>query len=71
MARIGNPGGAARGLTTVGEMVPRIYNGLDPSLRGAAALAVFAHLEYMAEKGMVTARKPGPLTMDQEFALVE
>ena len=59
------------GLTTIGEMVPRIYNGLDPSLSGAAALAVFAHLEYMAEKGRVTARKPGPLTVDQEFALAE
>jgi len=61
------------GLTTIGEMVPRIYNGLDPSLSGAAALSVFAHLEYMAEKGTVTARKPGPLTMTmhQEFALAE
>ena len=59
------------GLATIGEMVPRMYNGLDPSLSGAAALAVFAHLEYMAEKGTVMARKPGPLTMDQEFALVE
>jgi hypothetical protein len=52
-------------------MVPRIYNGLDPSLSGAAALSVFAHLEYMAEKGTVMARKPGPLTMDQEFALAD
>jgi len=59
------------GLTTIGEMVPRIYNGLDPSLVGAAALSVFAHLEYMAEKGTVRARKPGPLTMDQEFALAK
>lgn len=59
------------GLATVGEMTPRIYNGLDPSLGGAAALAVFAHLEHLAEKGMVTARKPGPLTMDQEFALAD
>jgi glyoxylase-like metal-dependent hydrolase (beta-lactamase superfamily II) len=58
-------------LGTIGEMVPRIYSGLDPSLTPAAALAVFAHLEYMAEKGTVTARKPGPLTMDQEFVLVE
>ena len=59
------------GLTTIGDMVPRIYNGLDPSLSGAAALSVFAHLEYMAEKGTVIARKPGPLTMDQDFALAE
>lgn len=59
------------GPTTIAAMVPRIYNGLDPSLVGAAALSVFAHLEYMAEKGTVTAKKPGPLTMEQEFALVE
>ena len=59
------------GLATIEEMAARIYNGLDPSLKGAAALAVFAHLEYMAAKGTVTARKPGPLSMDQEFALVE
>jgi glyoxylase-like metal-dependent hydrolase (beta-lactamase superfamily II) len=59
------------GLSTIGEMVPRIYSGLDPSLTGAATLSVFAHLEYMAEKGTVTALKPGPLTMDQAFALTE
>ena len=59
------------GLTTIGEMVPRIYNGLDPSLVGAAALSVFAHLEYMTENGIATARMPGPLSMDQEFALTE
>ncbi len=59
------------GLRTIGEMVPRIYNGLDTSLTGAASLAVLAHLEYMAEKGTVAALKPGPLTMEQEFALAE
>ena len=59
------------GLTTVAVMVPRIYNGLDPSLLGAAAVSVLAQLEYMTEKGTVRAKKPGPLTMDQEFALAE
>ncbi len=59
------------GLSSISEMVPRIYNGLDPSLKGAAALAVLAHLQYMTEKGTVAARKAGPLTMDQEFALAE
>jgi hypothetical protein len=58
-----------QGLTAIGAMVPRIYNGLDPSLAGAASLAVLAHLEHMAEKGMVAALKPGPLGLDQEFAL--
>ncbi len=58
-----------RGAVTVSGMVPRIYGGLDPSLLGAAALAVFAQLEFMAEKGTVVVRKPGPLAIDQEFVL--
>jgi glyoxylase-like metal-dependent hydrolase (beta-lactamase superfamily II) len=58
------------GITTIGEMVPRMYNGIEPALAGAAAMAVFAQLEYMAEKGMVATREPGPLAMDREFTLV-
>ena len=46
-----------------------MYNGIEPSLTGAAALAVLAQLEFMAEKGTVIMLKPGPLTLDQEFAL--
>jgi glyoxylase-like metal-dependent hydrolase (beta-lactamase superfamily II) len=57
------------GLTTIGELVPRIYSGIEPALSGAAAMAVFAQLEYLVEKGMVATRKPGPPSMDQEFAL--
>jgi glyoxylase-like metal-dependent hydrolase (beta-lactamase superfamily II) len=57
------------GAVTVSGMVPRIYGGIDPSLLGAAALAVFAQLEFMTEKGTVIVRKPGPLAIDQEFAL--
>ena len=57
------------GAVTVTAMAPRIYNGLDPSLLGAAALALFAQLEFMTEKGTVVTRKPGPLAIDQEFAL--
>lgn len=57
------------GLASIGRMVPRIYNGIEPSLMGAAAFAVMAQLEFMAEKGTVVMLKPGPLTMDQEFAL--
>jgi glyoxylase-like metal-dependent hydrolase (beta-lactamase superfamily II) len=59
------------GVTGVGGMVARIYNGLDPSLVGAASLSVLSHLEYMIEKGMVAAQKPGPLSLDQEFALLK
>jgi glyoxylase-like metal-dependent hydrolase (beta-lactamase superfamily II) len=59
------------GLTSIPDMVARIYSGLDPSLAGAASLSVFAHLEYLIEKEMAAALKPGPLTLDQEFALLE
>ena len=46
-----------------------MYAGIDPGLVGAAAMAVLAQLEFMAEKGAVIMLKPGPLTLDQEFAL--
>ena len=35
------------------EIVSRVYQGLKPSLRGAAALSVFAHLEDMVARGLV------------------
>ncbi len=57
------------GLDSVAGMVPRMYNGIDPSLSGAAALAVFAQLEYLTEKGTVVTKRPGPIAIDQEFAL--
>ena len=62
--------GALRaGLGSVALMVPRIYAGIEPSLMGAAALAVLAQLEFMTEKGSAIMVKPGPLSLDQEFAL--
>jgi len=57
------------GAVTIASMVPRIYAGIDPSLKGAAALAVLAQLEFMVEKGTAVMRKPGPLAIGQEFAL--
>ncbi len=57
------------GVGDVGGMVARIYNGLDPTLVGAASLSVLSHLEYLIEKGLVAARRPGPLALDQEFSL--
>ncbi len=57
------------GIATIAGMVTRMYAGIDPGLMGAAALAVLAQLEFMTEKGAVIMLKPGPLTMDQEFAL--
>jgi glyoxylase-like metal-dependent hydrolase (beta-lactamase superfamily II) len=44
------------GISTIPEMVARIYVGLDPSLHAAAALSVFAHLLQMTRDGRVIAR---------------
>ena len=57
------------GLSSVGEIVRRMYGGIQPSLSGAAALTLLAQIEFLVEKGVVTARKPGPLALDQEFVL--
>jgi glyoxylase-like metal-dependent hydrolase (beta-lactamase superfamily II) len=57
------------GLVSIGDMVSRMYSGIEPSLSRAAALAVLAQLEFLAEKGTVITRKPGPLAIDQEFEL--
>ncbi len=57
------------GAAKIDEMVPRMYGGIDPALSRAAAMSVFAQLEYMVEKGTVTLIKPGPVAMDQEFAI--
>jgi len=57
------------GATSIADMVPRIYNGIEPALIPAAALSVFATLEHLVEKRMVSARKPGALDMGQDFAL--
>ena len=35
------------------EIVAKIYENLDPRLRGAAALSVFAHLEELVRQGLV------------------
>jgi hypothetical protein len=51
-------------------MVARMYKDIDPSLSRAAALAVLAQLEFLAEKGAIITRTPGPLAIDQEFELV-
>jgi glyoxylase-like metal-dependent hydrolase (beta-lactamase superfamily II) len=57
------------GVSSISGMVPRMYNGIDPALTNAASLAVLAQLEFMTEKGSVIMMKPGPIAMDQEFAL--
>jgi glyoxylase-like metal-dependent hydrolase (beta-lactamase superfamily II) len=57
------------GVATIRDMVPRMYRGLEPALVPAAAMAVLAHVEFLAEKGDVVTRKPGALDINQEFAL--
>jgi glyoxylase-like metal-dependent hydrolase (beta-lactamase superfamily II) len=44
------------GVSAIPEMVARIYVGLDPSLRPAASLSVFAHLLQLTKDGRAIAR---------------
>ena len=56
------------GSATIPEMVTSNYPGLDPALRGAAALSVFAHVEDLLARGIVTSE--GPATLDAHYTLV-
>ena len=47
------------------DLVLALYTGLDPRLRGAAALSVFAHLEELIETG--TARANGAATLQSIY----
>jgi glyoxylase-like metal-dependent hydrolase (beta-lactamase superfamily II) len=44
----------AEGPTTVSEIVERNYAGLQPKLKGAAALSTLAHLEDLLARGLAT-----------------
>jgi glyoxylase-like metal-dependent hydrolase (beta-lactamase superfamily II) len=49
-----------RGATTVAEIVPRVYIGLDPRLTAAAGRSTLAHLIELMDRGVVTAEEsPG------------
>src|SRR6185312_11695497 len=48
--------GLAGGATTIDQLVSRIYAGLKPALRPAAAKTVEAHLDYLAAQGQVRPR---------------
>jgi glyoxylase-like metal-dependent hydrolase (beta-lactamase superfamily II) len=50
---------------SIPEMVERIYEGLDPRLKGAAALSVLAHLEDLVTRGVV--RVDGPATLAARY----
>jgi glyoxylase-like metal-dependent hydrolase (beta-lactamase superfamily II) len=52
----------------IADIVPRLYDGLDERLRGAAALSVFAHLEDMVARGIATCAGPARLDSAYEAA---
>lgn len=56
----------AAGDAGIREIVAAIYQGLDPRLRGAAALSVFAHLEDLVARGL--AASDGPPRLDGAYA---
>ena len=39
---------------TVAKLLPVIYRDLDASVAGAAKLSLQAHLEHLAERGLIT-----------------
>jgi len=51
----------AAGDMTIETIVAHVYEGLDPALRMAAALSVFAHLEDLVERGLVKVEGPATL----------
>ena len=53
------------GEETITRIVDKIYDGLAPALKGAAALSVFAHLEDLVARGVVTA--DGPPTLQARY----
>jgi glyoxylase-like metal-dependent hydrolase (beta-lactamase superfamily II) len=57
------------GVSTIPDMVARIYVGLDPSLRAPAGLSVFSHLVQMTKEGRVIAN--GELRLDTHFKVAQ
>ena len=53
------------GDTSIAAIVDRIYENLDPRLKGAAGLSVLAHLEDLVGRGVV--RLDGPMSKDGAF----
>ncbi len=56
----------AKGMTTIRQIVPEVYRGLDPRMIPAATLSVQAHVEYLIEKGQVAG--DWPLTPDRALS---
>jgi len=57
------------GVWSIPEMVARIYVGLDPALRPAASLSVFAHLLQLTKDGRAVVR--GEPTLAARYQLTE
>lgn len=55
----------AEGDRFIRQIVARIYVGVDPRLHGAAAMTVFAHLEDLVARGLVSCE--GPPTMTSRY----
>lgn len=47
-----------QGHATIAEIVPIVYRGLDPRLLNAASLSIAAHVEHLAERGLVISEGP-------------
>ncbi|MGL4635916.1 MAG: MBL fold metallo-hydrolase [Beijerinckiaceae bacterium] len=56
------------GESTIPDLVSRLYEGLAPGLKGAAALSVFAHLEDLCEKDLVSCG--GPPSLEATYSAV-
>lgn len=58
----------AEGESQIGPLVDKIYEGLDPRLKPAAALSTLAHMEDLVARGVVAA--DGPATLDARYRKV-
>jgi glyoxylase-like metal-dependent hydrolase (beta-lactamase superfamily II) len=57
-----------KGARTAPEIVAQVYQGLDPRLVNAAVLSVLAHVEHLAERGLV--RFSEPLSPRSDLSIV-
>ena len=58
----------AAGDMTIFQMVATVYKDVDPSLHGAAALSMFAQMEYLVAKGQVVCLDAHP-TLEARYQL--
>jgi glyoxylase-like metal-dependent hydrolase (beta-lactamase superfamily II) len=58
-----------KGDSFIGQIVPRIYNGLDSKLVPAAAFSVLAHLDFLVERGLVLC-EDSPAAIQSAFSIL-